>query len=51
MDGTTAPVLDPGRSRINGRHWSKDNGEDGYLWAMLRDDRGWGRPLGNAESW
>lgn len=35
MDETTAPVLDPGRGRTR----------TGYLWAMLRDDRGWGGPL------
>ena len=35
MDETTAPVLDPGRGRT----------KTGYLWAMLRDDRGWGGPL------
>ena len=33
MDETTAPVLDPGRGRT----------KTGYLWAMLRDDRPWGR--------
>lgn len=32
VDETTAPVLDPGRGRT----------KTGYLWAMLRDDRGWG---------
>ncbi|CAM3950086.1 IS66 family transposase [Cereibacter sphaeroides] len=31
MDETTAPVLDPGRGKTR----------TGYLWAMLRDDRGW----------
>lgn len=35
MDETTAPVLDPGRGKT----------KTGYLWAMLRDDRGWGGPL------
>jgi len=35
MDETTAPVLDPGRGRT----------KTGYLWAMLRDDRGWGGAL------
>ena len=30
-DETTAPVLDPGRGRT----------KTGYLWAVLRDDRGW----------
>jgi len=35
MDETTAPVLDPGRGRT----------KTGSLWAMLRDDRGWGGPL------
>lgn len=35
MDETTAPVLDPGRGRT----------KTGYLWAMLRDDRGSGGPL------
>jgi len=32
VDETTAPVLDPGRGKT----------KTGYLWAMLRDDRGWG---------
>ena len=32
MDETTAPVLDPGRGRT----------KTGYLWAVLRDDRGHG---------
>ncbi|MEN8739542.1 MAG: IS66 family transposase, partial [Phaeobacter gallaeciensis] len=32
MDETTAPVLDPGRGRK----------KTGYLWALARDDRGWG---------
>lgn len=32
MDETTAPVLDPGRSRT----------KTGYLWALARDDRSWG---------
>ena len=32
MDETTAPVLDPGRGKT----------KTGYLWAVLRDDRGWG---------
>ncbi|NVK16511.1 MAG: IS66 family transposase [Rhodobacteraceae bacterium] len=32
MDETTAPVLDPGRGRT----------KTGYLWALARDDRGWG---------
>jgi transposase len=32
VDETTAPVLDPGRGRT----------KTGYLWAVLRDDRGWG---------
>jgi transposase len=35
MDETTAPVLDPGRGKT----------KTGDLWAMLRDDRGWGGPL------
>ena len=35
MDETTAPVLDPGRGRT----------KTDYLWAILRDDRGWGGPL------
>ena len=30
-DETTAPVLDPGRGKT----------KTGYLWAILRDDRGW----------
>ena len=30
VDETTAPVLDPGRAKIR----------TGYLWAVLRDDRG-----------
>lgn len=34
MDETTAPVLDPGRGKT----------KTGYLWAMLRDDRGWNGP-------
>ena len=34
MDETTAPVLDPGRGRT----------KIGYLWALARDDRGWGGP-------
>ncbi len=32
MDETTAPVLDPGRGRT----------KTGYLWAVVRDDRGFG---------
>lgn len=32
MDETKAPVLDPGRGRT----------KTGYLWALARDDRGWG---------
>jgi len=35
VDETTAPVLDPGRGKT----------KTGYLWAVLRDDRGWGEPL------
>jgi transposase len=31
VDETTAPVLDPGRGQT----------KTGYLWAVLRDDRGW----------
>jgi transposase len=34
VDETTAPVLDPGRGKT----------KTGYLWAMLRDDRGWNGP-------
>ena len=34
MDETTAPVLDPGRGKT----------KTGYLWAVLRDDRGWNGP-------
>lgn len=34
VDETTAPVLDPGRGKT----------KTGYLWAVLRDDRGWGAP-------
>lgn len=34
VDETTAPVLDPGKGRT----------KTGYLWAVLRDDRGWGGP-------
>ena len=34
VDETTAPVLDPGRGRT----------KTGYLWAVLRDDRGWNGP-------
>jgi transposase len=34
MDETRAPVLDPGRKRT----------KTGYLWAIARDDRLWGRP-------
>ncbi|UOA32862.1 hypothetical protein DSM110093_02669 [Sulfitobacter sp. DSM 110093] len=33
IDKTTAPVLDPGRGKT----------KTGYLWAVLRDDRGWNR--------
>jgi len=32
VDETTAPVLDPGRGKTR----------TGHLWAVLRDDRGWG---------
>jgi transposase len=32
MDETRAPVLDPGRGKT----------KTGYLWALTRDDRGWG---------
>jgi transposase len=32
MDETTAPVLDPGRGKT----------KTGYLWALARDDHGWG---------
>lgn len=32
VDETPAPVLDPGRGKT----------KTGYLWAVLRDDRGWG---------
>ncbi len=32
MDETPAPVLDPGRGKA----------KTGYLWALARDDRGWG---------
>ncbi len=32
MDETTAPVLDPGRGKT----------KTGYLWALARDQRGWG---------
>ena len=38
MDETTAPVLDPGRGRT----------KTGYLWALARDDRGWG-PMGQRQ--
>jgi transposase len=34
VDETTAPVLDPGRGKTR----------TGYLWAVLRDDRGWNGP-------
>ncbi len=34
VDETTAPVLDPGRGKA----------KTGYLWAVLRDDRGWNGP-------
>jgi len=34
VDEATAPVLDPGRGRT----------KTGYLWAVLRDDRGWNGP-------
>ena len=34
VDETTAPVLDPGRGTT----------KTGFLWAVLRDDRGWGGP-------
>ncbi|MGS4967152.1 IS66 family transposase, partial [Marivita sp. MB-28] len=33
VNETTAPVLDPGRGKT----------KTGYFWAVLRDDRGWGR--------
>lgn len=32
MDETTVPILDPGRGKT----------KTGYLWALARDDRGWG---------
>jgi transposase len=34
VDETTTPVLDPGRGKT----------KTGYLWAVLRDDRGWYGP-------
>ena len=34
VDETTAPVLDPGHGKT----------KTGYLWAVLRDDRGWDGP-------
>lgn len=34
VDETTAPVLDPGRGKT----------KTGYLWAVLRDERGWNGP-------
>ena len=34
VDETTAPILDPGKGRTR----------TGYLWAVLRDDRGWNGP-------
>jgi transposase len=34
VDETTAPMLDPGRGKT----------KTGYLWAVLRDDRGWNGP-------
>ena len=34
IDETTAPVLDPGRGKT----------KTGYLWAVLRDERGWNGP-------
>lgn len=34
VDETTAPVLDPGQGKT----------KTGYLWAVLRDDRGWNGP-------
>jgi transposase len=34
VDETTAPVLDPGKGKT----------KTGYLWAVLRDDRGWNGP-------
>jgi len=34
VDETTAPVLDPGKGKTR----------TGYLWAVLRDDRGWNGP-------
>ena len=34
VDETIAPVLDPGRGKT----------KTGYLWAVLRDDRGWSGP-------
>jgi transposase len=34
VDETTAPVLEPGKGKT----------KTGYLWAVLRDDRGWNGP-------
>jgi transposase len=43
VDETTAPVLDPGRGKTScqGRVFDTTTG---YLWAVLRDDRGWNGP-------
>jgi transposase len=41
VDETTAPVLDPGRGKTSCQRRVFDT-TTGYLWAVLRDDRGWG---------
>ncbi len=41
MDETSAPVLDPGRGRTSRRRRVFDT-TTGYLWALARDERGWG---------
>jgi transposase len=43
VDETTAPVLDPGRGKTSCRKRVFDT-TTGYLWAVLRDDRGWNGP-------
>ncbi len=43
VDETTAPVLDPGRGKTSCQRRVTDT-TTGYLWAVLRDDRGWNGP-------
>ena len=40
VEETTAPVLDPGRGKTSCQRRVFDT-TTGYLWAVLRDDRGW----------